>query len=380
MTSKALKRSPVAAFSIMLAVIFIAEVLLTAALDHLLPTTMPRWHWLAILIDAVPLTIIAAIAVWLLYMRPLKESLIGEAGRARAITDAAAEGIVTIDAYGTVESCNPSAVQLFGYTDEDEIIGKNVKILMPEPYSSAHDGYIEHHLNTGEKRIIGRPREVVARQKDGTLIPVELNVAEIKLGSDRHFTGIFRDVTERKIHEAKMQHMAHYDALTELPNRVLFYDRLRQAINMAKREKNQLAICYLDLDGFKAVNDTLGHDKGDELLKSAALRLKHVIRESDTVARLGGDEFAVILPHITHHNDAVLVAEKIIDTLGAPFQLHDCDQPVHIGVSVGIAIFPHHADTLDKLVKMADTAMYNAKRVGNRFQFPAGNPVHTTTS
>lgn len=361
-----LRHSPLQAFALLLALIFITEMLLMAALDQLLPPATP--FWLTLLMDAVPLTAVVAITTWLLYVQPAEDSLHGEAARSRAITNAAAESIITIDERGVIQSFNPAAEQLFGYT-ETGVVGKNVRMLMPDPHATAHDNYLSRYMHTGQKHIIGSPREVVALHRNGSLFPVELNVAEIKLGRKRQFVGIFRDITERKIAEARINHMAHFDNLTGLPNRVLFTDRLHQAISMARREKGELALCYLDLDGFKAVNDTLGHDKGDELLKLAASRLKHAVRESDTVARLGGDEFAVILPHIADRSDAALVAEKIIDLIGTPFNLQGCDQPAHIGVSIGIAVFPSDADELEKLVKTADTAMYNAKRIGNRFQF-----------
>ncbi|MGA0032134.1 MAG: diguanylate cyclase domain-containing protein [Burkholderiales bacterium] len=367
------KRSPIRAYGILLFFIFAIEILLIMAFDGLLPTATPSW--LVATADAALITMATSILVWRLFVRPFNEALLGEAARSRAITEAAAESIVTIDSRGLIESFNPSAERMFGHNAAD-VIGKNVKLLMPEPDAGAHDGYLERHLRTGKSHIIGRPREVVALHRNGTLFPVELNVAEIKLGNERRFTGVMRDITERKINEAQIQHLAHFDSLTDLPNRTLFNDRLHQSISMAKREKRKLALCYLDLDGFKAVNDTLGHDRGDELLKLTASRLKHAVRESDTVARLGGDEFAVILPQITGRGDAALVAEKIIDMLAAPFHLQGSDQSAHIGVSIGIAVFPADAGEAEQLVKMADIAMYNAKKAGNRFQFTAGSHAH----
>jgi diguanylate cyclase (GGDEF)-like protein/PAS domain S-box-containing protein len=361
-----LKFSPLRAYGILLALIFATEMLLMAVLDRLLPPDLPAW--LAAFLDAALLTAIAGIFIWRLFVHPLSDTLHGEATRARAVTEAAAEGIVTIDARGTIESFNPAAERLFGYA-EAEVIGRNVKLLMPEPDAGAHDGYIEHHIRTGENRIIGRPREVVALHRNGTLFPIELNVAEIELGSERRFTGIMRDITERKISEARIQHLAHFDHLTDLPNRALFYDRLQHAISVAHRNKHPLVLCYLDLDGFKTVNDTLGHDQGDELLKEAALRLQFAVRESDTVARLGGDEFAVILPHATGRRDAELVAGKIIETLTAPFHLDGAGRPMLIGASIGIALYPDDTDDIDSLVKLADDAMYRAKQEGNRFRF-----------
>jgi diguanylate cyclase (GGDEF)-like protein/PAS domain S-box-containing protein len=365
------KYSPLRAYGILLALIFAAEILLVPVLEHLLPPDLPAW--LAEVVDAALLTAIAGLFTWYVFVRPLSDTLHGEAARSRAVTEAAAESIVTIDARGTIESFNPAAERLFGHA-EAEVIGKNVKLLMPEPDAGAHDGYIQHHIRTGENRIIGRPREVIALHRNGTLFPIELNVAEIEHGSERRFTGIMRDITERKISDARIQHLAHFDHLTDLPNRTLFYDRLHQAMIIAHRNRHPLALFYLDLDGFKSVNDNYGHDKGDELLKEAALRLQCAVRESDTVARLGGDEFAVILPRATGRGDAELVAGKIIATLTTPFHLQGAGKPMLIGVSIGIAMFPGDTDDMDTLVKLADDAMYHAKQEGNRFRFAVAAP------
>lgn len=361
------KFTPARAFGILLLLIFLTEGLLMLALARWLPPGAPAW--VAVIIDVVLLTALSGLFIWRLFVQPLNLAMLGEAARARAVTQAAAESIVTIDSGGIIESFNPAAERMFGYAAA-EVIGQNVSMLMPEPDASAHDGYIERHLRTGVNHIIGRPREVVARHRNGTLFPAELNVAEIRLGDERRFTGILRDITERKVNEARIRHLAHFDALTDLPNRVLFYDRLNQAMHQAQREKHGLALFYLDLDGFKSINDTLGHDRGDELLRCAALRLQTAVRKSDTVARLGGDEFAVILPKIADPADATLVAEKIIDTMRQPFRLEGADKPANIGVSIGIALFPEDSDDPEALVKLADHAMYRAKDSGNQYQYP----------
>ena len=355
-------------FIALLLLIFCVEAGEMFALDIYLPDDTPVWAKAAI--DASLLTIIVTLFVWRFLMRPLGIALEGEAARAKAITDAAAEGIATIDERGIIESFNPAAERMFAY-EAGEVIGKNVKILMPEPHSGAHDGYLARYMRTGENRIIGRPREVLALRKDGTEFPMELNVAEIRLGGRRRFTGIFRNITERKQAEEHIRHLAHYDSLTSLPNRALFYDRLNQALNLAKRDHHELALLFLDLDRFKAVNDALGHNAGDELLQAAAERIRGVVRESDSIARLGGDEFTVILPKIASRQDAAMVANKIIDALSAPFRLGN-RQEARTGTSIGIAIYPADAEEVDALVKTADTAMYDAKRAGNSFRFADG--------
>lgn len=336
------------------------------ALDHLDARRISEW--LEAALDATVLTAVTSVFVWRLFMRPLRVALHSETAHAKAVLDVASEGIITIDERGVIESINRAAERMFGY-EAREVVGKNVHVLMPEPHAGEHDGYIARYLRTGEARAIGRPREVSARRRDGTEFPIEINVTEVRLGGARRFTGIMRDVTERKYAEQRIQRLAHYDHLTGLPNRLLFYDRLDQAISLARRERHELALLYLDLDRFKAVNDTLGHDAGDELLKGAAARVRQRVRESDTIARIGGDEFALILPGMANRDHAAMVAGNIIDALSEGFQLGARKEEVRIGSSIGIAVFPADAQDRDVLVKAADSAMYDAKRVGNAFRF-----------
>jgi diguanylate cyclase (GGDEF)-like protein len=160
----------------------------------------------------------------------------------------------------------------------------------------------------------------------------------------------------------RVQHLAHHDVLTDLPNRTLFADRLQQSLAKARRDKTQLAVMYLDLDNFKPVNDTLGHAVGDLLLKDAARRMRHGVRESDTVARAGGDEFVVLLPAVESAQDALAVAEKIRHVLSQPFEL--AGHIMSISASIGVAVYPEHGQGEEALLKNADAAMYLAKQVG----------------
>lgn len=173
---------------------------------------------------------------------------------------------------------------------------------------------------------------------------------------------IYDDVTKEKQAEEQMRRLAHYDALTDLPNRTLFTDRLRQALTTAKRDKAHLALMFLDLDKFKPVNDTLGHDVGDLLLKEVAKRMLGCVRESDTVSRIGGDEFVVLLPSIEAEQDAMTVAEKILHALNQPFEL--AGQSIYISSSIGVAVYPEHGEQEKLLFKNADIAMYYAKGGG----------------
>jgi len=181
-------------------------------------------------------------------------------------------------------------------------------------------------------------------------------------GSIYALCGISTDITERKDAEEHMSHMAQYDALTHLPNRALFNDRLQQAIAAAQRHKEHLALMFLDLDKFKPVNDTYGHGVGDLLLKEVAQRIQECLRESDTAARLGGDEFVVLLPTIEAAQDAGKVGEKILHALNRPFEL--AGHSLQISSSIGVAVYPEHGRDEKLLVKNADIAMYHAKKNG----------------
>jgi diguanylate cyclase (GGDEF)-like protein/PAS domain S-box-containing protein len=277
------------------------------------------------------------------------------------------DGIVIIDERGLIQSLNPAAEHVFDCSD-GEIIGKNISVLMPEPHRSQHNGYMHHYLKTGVGKVIGIGfREVEGLRKDGTVFPLEISVSDVRFGKRRLFAGLVRDITQRKEAEARLVHLAHYDALTGLPTRSLFRDRASQALLHADRTEQLMAILYLDLDHFKDVNDRLGHDVGDSLLKAVAQRTIACLRGGDTVSRLGGDEFVIILENLINTHDATSVAKKIIEALAEPFQLDSHE--IRIGASIGVVISPFDHKDLDGLLKDADAAMYRAKSQGrNNFQ------------
>jgi len=295
----------------------------------------------------------------------------------QAIIHNAMDGIITINIAGEILGFNPAAEQIFGYPQQ-EVSGKNLNMLMPEPVRSEHDYYISRYLKTGEAKIIGvRRREVIAVRKSGEQFPMELSASEMALGGQRFFIGIVRDITERKLAEEKIAHLAHYDYLTGLPNRALFVDNLEHSISLAKRNTYKVAVLFLDLDGFKKINDTMGHDAGDLLLRGVSRRLKETIRSSDTAARVGGDEFILVLNEIGADENAALMANKIIAALSEPFELKG--QQCHVGGSIGISIFPDDSADPEALIKQADDAMYLAKQSGkNIHKFFRDVPVKTT--
>lgn len=287
--------------------------------------------------------------------------------QAQAVLDNVDEGIITISDVGIVELFNPGAERMFGYRSED-MLGKNVSVLMPEPYRGEHHGYLVHYLQTGEKRVIGIEREVVARRSDGDTFPIDLRVSEFDLTGRRQFIGTVRDATQRKAAEAKLLHLANHDALTGLPNRNLIQDRIQQAIARANRSGGKFAVMFLDLDKFKIINDSIGHNVGDLLLQMVAERVLACLREEDTVGRQGGDEFIVLLASLGAAEDSAQVAQKILGVLSAPFIANG--QDLHTGVSIGIAVYPQDGSDVETLLKNSDAAMYFAKDAGRgNYQF-----------
>jgi diguanylate cyclase (GGDEF)-like protein len=187
-------------------------------------------------------------------------------------------------------------------------------------------------------------------------------------GFPAHF--LWKLLTSLKQTNEQITHLAHHDVLTGLPNRILFYDRLNHAISGAHRNKTQLAVLFLDLDGFKQINDTLGHDAGDELLRMAAKRIQACVRESDTVARMGGDEFTIILCDVHTPNGQDNVAKKIIEAMASPFMING--KNCSVSASIGIALYPDNGVNADQLLKIADAAMYLAKNSGKNCYRLAG--------
>jgi diguanylate cyclase (GGDEF)-like protein/PAS domain S-box-containing protein len=259
---------------------------------------------------------------------------------------------------------NKAFAAVFGLAVED-VVGKHLRELYGEDvFREVEDHFVQ--VLRGQ---------AVTYHRTHKLANGESRYLEVKLlphfGGQGKVVGCYAvttDITEHKLTEERIQRVAHHDSLTGLPNRLLFNDRLSQAMSLAKRDSRQFALLYLDLDKFKPVNDTLGHTAGDELLQGVAARIRREVRESDTVARVGGDEFTVILPGIARREDAETVARKIVAAVAAPFQLGSQKQSVNIGTSIGIALYPADARDPDALVKAADAAMYSAKQAGNSFR------------
>ncbi len=283
----------------------------------------------------------------------------------QAIIQTAIDGIIIINDQGTIISFNPAAEHMFGYMKE-EVVGKNIKLLMPESERANHDSDLQKYIETGIGRIIGiGSREVTALKKNGHTFPMEISANEMMLPDGRYFVGIVRDISDRKKAEEKIRRMAHFDQLTGLANRNLLYDRLGQALAQSRRHKQPLALLFLDLDGFKPVNDRYGHDIGDMLLKEIAARLRGCVREVDTVARVGGDEFVIVLNEIGNRENAAKAAEKILSAIAQPYIL--AGKTCQVSGSIGITMAPEDGTDIDTLLKKADDAMYMAKQSGKNY-------------
>ena len=299
--------------------------------------------------------------------RDITERVRAEEGLRLAATvfETTAEAITVTDADNRIKAVNPAFSVITGYTAE-EVLGKNPRIL-----GSGHHG--TEFYETMWKSITTRgcwEGEIWNRRKNGDVYPEWLNITAIEdnEGNPIEYVAVFSDITQRKQDEEQIRHQANFDALTGLPNRTLFFDRLSGALATARRERGMVALLFVDLDRFKVVNDTLGHAVGDRLLEQAAGRLTACVREADTVARLGGDEFTMILPDIGRGADAAIVADKVIESLSEPFWLEGHE--VFIGGSIGITLFPADAEDTVTVLRNADMAMYRAKEAGrNVYRF-----------
>lgn len=287
---------------------------------------------------------------------------------AASVMDATLEGIFVTDRNFRIIEINPAFSDITGLTLA-EIKDESPVILGAGLYEEERYREIEETVQGGDFW----QGEVWNRRKSGEVYAAWLNVSSIADGDghDGGYVGIFTDITQRKLVEEHLKKMAHYDVLTGLPNRALFLDRLAQALLRARREGGRVAVMFLDLDYFKPINDSMGHDAGDEILREMGERLRRCVRESDTVARLGGDEFTIIMNRIEHENDAVRIAEKILDGMKQPFYPKNVE--CRVGVSIGISIYPEHGQDQETLMKKADCAMYLAKEEeGNSYRLYNG--------
>ncbi len=275
--------------------------------------------------------------------------------------DTSKEAMVITDRNNSIISVNPAFTRLTGYS-RDDVLGQNPRVLQSGKHDPAfYQAMWRSILEQGYWR-----GDIWDRRKDGTYYPKFLAISTMcdPSGQINNFSAVFYDISERKQMEARLENLAHYDALTGLPNRMLLQDRLEQAIASAERLSQHFALLFIDLDGFKPVNDRFGHAFGDEVLRRVAQRLSTAIRSMDTAARLGGDEFVVILTDIQTSDIAQQVAQSIVVQLGAPYEI--AGESITVSASIGVSIYPDDERSPNELLRIADVAMYRAKTAGKQ--------------
>lgn len=289
----------------------------------------------------------------------LRKQAEGRLRLAETVFDNTIDGILVADTVGTVLSINPAFTAMTGYSAE-EVIGKDYRLLQSGIYDlNFLAGIWKHVADTGQWQ-----GEIWNRRKNGEEFSVWLNVKAVvdEDGLINKYVGVFSDLAARDHYVAQIRHQAFHDTLTGLPNRALYYDRLEHMLACAQRNQQIFAVLFLDLDGFKAVNDNFGHDTGDQLLRAVAERLKSCVRSSDTLARMGGDEFTLLLPQLQRSEDALTAAQKIIHSFEVPYELNN--NIFYVTTSIGVTLYPFNGRDAETLLKQADSAMYTAKQAG----------------
>lgn len=302
--------------------------------------------------------------------KTMEESLFIEKTRTEVTLDSISDSVITTDRHGNVDYLNQAAEKMTGWSKEDAL-GRPIREVMTVIASDTHQPDInpgEQVLRTGAS--VTRKSGVILLHRDGGESTIEEYAVPIhdSTGKSRGAVVVFHDISASKEMTERMAHLAQHDFLTDLPNRVLLQDRISQAIELAARRGTTLAVLFLDLDNFKPINDSLGHDVGDKLLCAVAKRLSACVRSSDTVSRSGGDEFIILVQGEDRTDNTTTVARKIRGAFADPFLISSHE--LHVTASIGISLYPTDAREAEPLIKKADIAMYEAKcQGGNNYQF-----------
>jgi diguanylate cyclase (GGDEF)-like protein/PAS domain S-box-containing protein len=280
--------------------------------------------------------------------------------REKLILSAAPDGVMWVDNSGKILLANPAMETLSGYGLKD-LIGGNVDLFLPEHLRVRHAESMRNHFTSPHPRAMG-VMDLNLMRRDGQLLPVDISLGHWEDEGTPYAIVYIRDLSERTRYEDSLKYQATHDELTGLPNRWLFSFQLNQAVAASGRSGKWVAVLLLDLDGFKTVNDSFGHATGDALLVQAGVRMRSVLRESDTLARMGGDEFAILLTDLSSTDEAVSVVSKLLAALSASYHLLNME--IHSSASVGLAFCPDDAKDSDTLLRFADLAMYQAKDAG----------------
>lgn len=275
------------------------------------------------------------------------------------------DGVVVVDADGTITYANRRAEKITGYSRR-ELQGHSIELLVPNPLRAIHKVHRRDYAARPAPRSMGAAaHDFNVRRKDGSEFSADIALGPVKGGGRPGVVAVIRDITERRRFEDLLEQQALHDPLTGLANRTLFVDRMKQAIQSARRDRRGVALVMLDLDKFKLVNDAFGHAVGDAALKRFAAKLGSGLRATDTAARLGGDEFAWILPGFTDRAAAERMVGKLL--MGLKGRVSSAGHAMAVRVSAGMALYPDDGGDVDRLMRRADASLYSAKRAGGGF-------------
>ena len=284
------------------------------------------------------------------------------------------DGLIITNNNGKIVFANESSKTIFGYTNA-ELLGQKIELLIPSRYQAQHEKKREGYLKKPKLRLMGSGLELFGQHKDGHEFAVEISLSPVQAAGEQLIIATIREISARKLLEERLKNLAEHDALTGLINRVLFEDRLAQAISLTKRHKSCIAVCFIDLDNFKEINDVYGHVMGDRVLCAVATQMKKQIRNIDALARFGGDEFALLLMEIENKEDVIVVVKKLIDSFSRGLFVENIK--LMVSLSIGIALYPKDGQL--SLIEKADAAMYYVKQHGkNNFGFydSKTSPIH----
>jgi len=289
-----------------------------------------------------------------------QKSLTDSEAKFRGVLESSAHGVLLCNQQGDIVLLNPAILRMTGYREE-ELLGQQIEILIPAQFTRHHE-HRNRYIKSPDSRLMGGGIDLYLRHKSGSETPVDISLSPVEVAGGTMVAAMVQDIAERKSSEEKILHQAHFDNLSGLPNRFLSLDRLAQLIVDAERNDDLVAVLFLDLDDFKKINDSLGHEAGDKLLVEAASRLNDVVRSGDTVGRLGGDEFIILLGNLDTAADARPIAENIINNFRKAFRIDE--RELMMTISVGIAVFPTDGNNASELLRNADSAMYHSKDLG----------------
>ena len=307
--------------------------------------------------DRANLKLLAGLALDRFELRRLERAGVEGQNRFEQIAATSPVGIICADHSGLIRFWNKGAEVMFGYSAA-EAKGQSIELIVPKHMHGGHDGGLKRVAAGGKPTLVGKNVELPARRRDGSEFPIDLALSMWMDNGCASFGAIIRDLTQKKADEERLYRLAHFDHLTELPNRAVLKRRLSEVI----AAKAPAALLFADLDGFKQVNDTLGHSAGDKLLQEVAARMLKAVRPTDMVTRMGGDEFAILLPDAGDYLTASLRSDAIIAALSHPFLIEG--EAFHLSASIGIALSPCHGGDVDELLSAADLALYEAKAGG----------------